>query len=741
MSWLSVFLSANIHHLKIQEQDTDYFFNFAFYFLESIFTPMKRIFIAFAALALLASCTKKQETSDENVIGKPEIQVQDGRFTPEVMWSLGKMGEYAVSPDGKQIAYTMTYYSMEENKGNAEIYLLPTEGGEAVRLTTTAQSEFNPVWQDENTLLFCRDNEIRSMDVKSKSEKVVATFENGLEGFKLAPDGKSIVYIATIPVKRPEHLEKLYAGLDKTTGRINEDLMYRHWDNWVDEIPQIFLASFDGSKVDVKNSTALIDSTFECPMRPWGGVEQYNYSPDSKTIAYTCRKKTGYDYAHSTNSDIFLYDIANKTTKNLSEGIMGYDQNPVFSHDGKYIAWESMERDGYESDLIRLMVMDLTTGERTNMSENFDYYFTGISWTDDDKEILGVVYYRGTDQIFACNRETREFRQISYGYHDVHSFELADGKLYADQVSMQYPSEIYVYNLTDNKGEGKKLSAINDDVLSQVRMGKVEEHWIKTVDGQDMLTWLIYPYNYDSTKTYPALLYCEGGPQSEVGQFWSTRWNFMVMSGAEYFIIAPNRRGTVGFGQAWTEEISGDYGGLCMQDYMTAADYFTDNVKQIDKERLGACGASFGGYSVYWLAGHNYDVKGYNDGRRFKALLAHNGMFNFEQQYLETEEMWFDNWDIGGPYWDWNNPQVKKSYANSPHLFVDKWNAPICVIHSEFDFRIVASEGMAAYNAAQMRHIPSRYLYFPDETHWVLKPQNSLLWHRNFIDWFDTNLK
>ncbi len=702
---------------------------------------MKKIFIAFAAVALLASCTKKQETADEKVIGKPEIQVQDGRFTPEVMWSLGKMGEYAVSPDGKQIAYTMTYYSMEENKGNAEIYLLPTEGGDAVRLTTTAQSEFNPVWQDENTLLFCRGNEVRSMDVKSKNEKVIGTFENGLEGFKLAPDGKSIVYIATIPVKRPEHLQKLYEGLDKTTGRINEDLMYRHWDNWVDEIPQIFLASFDGSKIDIEHSTALIDSTFECPMRPWGGVEQYNYSPDSKTIAYTCRKKTGYDYAHSTNSDIYLYDIDSKTTKNISEGIMGYDQNPVFSHDGKYIAWESMERDGYESDLIRLMVMDLTTGERTNMSENFDYYFTGISWTDDDKEILGVVYYRGTDQIFACNRETKEFRQISYGYHDVHSFELADGKLYADQVSMQYPSEIYVYNLTDDKGEGKKLSAINDDVLSQVRMGKVEEHWIKTVDGQDMLTWLIYPYNYDSTKTYPALLYCEGGPQSEVGQFWSTRWNFMVMSGAEYFIIAPNRRGTVGFGQAWTEEISGDYGGLCMQDYMTAADYFTDNVKQIDKERLGACGASFGGYSVYWLAGHNYDVKGYNEGRRFKALLAHNGMFNFEQQYLETEEMWFDNWDIGGPYWDWNNPQVKKSYANSPHLFVDKWNAPICVIHSEFDFRIVASEGMAAYNAAQMRHIPSRYLYFPDETHWVLKPQNSLLWHRNFIDWFDTNLK
>ncbi len=701
---------------------------------------MKKIFIAIALLAMFCACTNKQAKTDDKVIGKPEIQVQDGRFTPEVMWALGKMGEKAVSPDGSQIAYTVTYYDMGQNKGNAEIYLMTTEGKNVARLTTTAASEFNLVWDDDETLLFCRDNDIVSMTVKNGKEKILATHERGFEGFKLAPDGKSVVFITTKPVVRPGHLDKLYAGLDKTTGRINEDLMYRHWDQWVDEYPQIFLAEF-GEKIDVEHAVCLIDSTFECPMRPWGGVEQYNYSPDSKTIAYTCRKKTGYDYAHSTNSDIFLYDIEKKTTRNLSEGIMGYDQNPVFSHDGKYIAWESMERDGYESDLIRLMVLNLETGERTNMSENFDYYFTGISWTDDDKEILGVVYYRGTDQIFACNRETKEFRQISYGYHDVHSFELKNGKLYADQVSMQYPSEIYVYNLSDNKGEGKKISAINDDILSQVRMGKVEEHWIKTVDGKDMLTWLIYPYNYDSTKTYPALLYCEGGPQSEVGQFWSTRWNFMVMSGAEYFIIAPNRRGTVGFGQAWTEAISGDYGGLCMQDYMRAADFFADSVKQIDKERLGACGASFGGYSVYWLAGHNHDVKGYNDGRRFKAFLAHNGMFNFEQQYLETEEMWFDNWDIGGPYWDWNNPQVKKSYANSPHLFVDKWNTPICVIHSEFDFRIVASEGMAAYNAAQMRHIPSRYLYFPDETHWVLKPQNSLLWHRNFIDWFDTNLK
>ncbi len=321
---------------------------------------MKKIFIAIALLALICACTKKQETSDEKVIGKPEIQVQDGRFTPEVMWALGKMTEKAVSPDGSQIAYIVTYYDMEQNKGNAEIYLMTSEGKNVSRLTTTASSEFNLVWDDDETLLFCRDNHIISMTVKNGREKEIATHERGFEGFKLAPDGKSIVFITTKPVTRPGHLDKLYAGLDKTTGRINEDLMYRHWDNWVDEYPQIFLAEF-GDKVDVEHAVCLIDSTFECPMRPWGGIEQYNYSPDSKKIAYTCRKKTGYDYAHSTNSDIFLYDIEKKTTKNLSEGIMGYDQNPVFSHNGKYIAWESMERDGYESDLIRLMVMDLTT--------------------------------------------------------------------------------------------------------------------------------------------------------------------------------------------------------------------------------------------------------------------------------------------------------------------------------------------------------------------------------------------
>ena len=693
----------------------------------------KFVIILAAAMLVMAGCKKKQES--ESIIGRPSVTVQDGRFTPELMWKLGKMGEYALSPDGSKIAYTTTFYDMAQNKGNAEIYLIPTDGkSEAMRLTNTSQSEFNPVWLNASTLLFARGNDICSIDIDSKAEKVLGTIESGLEGFKVSPDGTQILYISDLPVRRPDDINKLYTGLDQTTGRINEDLMYRHWDNWVDEYPHIFLASLQNGKVDVEKALDVIgNNAFECPMRPWGGVEQFNFSPDGKHIAYTCRKKTGKEYSLSTNSDIYVYTIATGETVNLSEGIMGYDQNPVFSHDGTKLAWESMEHDGYESDKLRLMVYDFATGTKTDYTEAFDYGVSSISWSDDDAQMLAVVMYRGTNEIFAFDVASKAIRQVTKGTHDINGFSLSGNDIYANEVSMQHPSEIFHYTLADTNQAGTQLTNINTEVLSLVRMGRTEPHWIPTSDGKEMLVWLIYPFNYDSTKTYPALLFCEGGPQSMVSQFWSTRWNFEVMSGAGYFVIAPNRRGCPGFGTEWCEEISGDYGGLCMKDYMTATDYFAQNMPQIDAERIGACGASFGAYSIYWLAGHN-------ENHRFKAFLAHHGMFNFEQQCLETEEYWFTNWDLGGPYWE-KNAKTAHSYANSPHLFVDRWNTPICVVHSEFDFRIVASQGMAAYNAAKLRGLDARYLYFPDETHWVLRPQNSLLWHRNFIDWFDKYLK
>ena len=695
---------------------------------------MKKIVIILAASMLLTvACKKNQE--QESVIGRPTVSVQDGRFTPELMWKLGKMGEYALSPDGSTIAYVNTFYDMAQNKGNAEIYLISTSGNiPEMRLTNTSDGEFNPVWLDAKTLLFARGNDIVSINVDSKAEKVLATIESGLEGFKISPNGSQILYISDLPVRRPEDINKLYVGLDQTTGRINEDLMYRHWDSWVDEYPHIFLASLKNDDIDIDHAVDIIgNEAFECPMRPWGGVEQFNFSPDGKRIAYTCRKKTGKDYSLSTNSDIYVYTIADGKTVNVSEGIMGYDQNPVFSHDGTRLAWESMEHDGYESDKLRLMVYDFATGTKTDYTESFDYGVSGISWSDDDSQLVAIVMYRGTNEIFSFDVATKAIRQVTKGIHDINGFTLRGNDIYANEVSMQHPSEIFRYTLADTNQTGTQLTNINTEVLSLVHMGRTEPHWIPTADGKEMLVWLIYPFNYDSTKTYPALLFCEGGPQSMVSQFWSTRWNFEVMSGAGYFVIAPNRRGCPGFGTAWCEEISGDYGGLCMKDYMTATDYFAQNMPQIDADRIGACGASFGAYSIYWLAGHN-------ENHRFKAFLAHNGMFNFEQQCLETEEYWFTNWDLGGPYWE-KNAKTAHSYANSPHLFVDRWNTPICVVHSEFDFRIVASQGMAAYNAAKLRGLEARYLYFPDETHWVLRPQNSLLWHRNFIDWFDKYLK
>lgn len=698
---------------------------------------MKKTFILLASALLLVAGCKKSQDSSEGVIGKPVVAVEDGRFTPEIMWKLGKMGETALSPDGTLIAFTTTYYDMDQNKGNAELYIMKTNDEDdlqAVRVTNTAASEFNPVFLDDNYLLFARGNDIVKMNVNKKSEKVIATIESGLEGFKVSADGSKIIYISDIAVRRDNDIEALYAGLDQTTGRINEDLMYRHWDNWVDEYPHIYLANMDKKGVDLTSAVDVIgeDKAFECPMRPWGGIEQFNFSPDGTKIAYTCRAKTGKDYAMSTNSDIFVYDIASGKTVNISDGIMGYDQNPVFSHDGTKLAWESMARDGYESDKLRLMVYDFNTKAMTDYTADFDYGVSSIAWSNDDAQLVAVVMYRGMNEIFAFDVNTKAVRQVTKNQHDINGFQLWNNDIYATEVSIQHPAEIYRYTLDGTNQPGAQFSNINTDVLSQVRMGKTEEHWIKTVDGQDMLVWLIYPYDYDSTKTYPALLFCEGGPQTMVSQFWSTRWNFEVMSGAGYFVIAPNRRGVPGFGTAWCEEISGDYGGLCMKDYMTATDYFAQ-MPQIDAERIGACGASFGGYSIYWLAGHN-------ENHRFKAFLAHNGMFNFEQQCLETEELWFTNWDLGGPYWV-KNAKTAHSYANSPHLFVDRWNTPICVVHSEFDFRIVASQGMAAYNAAKIRGLDARYLYFPDETHWVLRPQNSLLWHRNFIDWFDKYLK
>ena len=506
--------------------------------------------------------------------------------------------------------------------------------------------------------------------------------------------------------------------------------MYKHWDEWVDEIPHPYVAVFDGNAL-----TGITDimegEPYESPMKPFGGVESFSWTPDSKKIAYTSRKKTGKDYALSTNSDIYLYTPDTKDTVNLTVGMMGYDTNPSFSPDGKYMAWTSMERDGYESDKNRLFILNLETGEKNYLTDNFDYSVDMFSWSPNGNSIYFITAYQGEEHIFNVKLSDKSIEQITTGYYDYASLSPVDDKnLIAMRHSLSQPDEIY--NIDLQSKEAKEISFENKEILDQLTMGKVEERWIPTTDNKKMLTWIVYPPNFDPNKKYPTLLYCQGGPQSPVSQFWSYRWNLQMMAANGYIVVAPNRRGLYGFGQEWLEQISGDYGGQNMKDYLSAIDEMAKE-SYVDKDNLGAIGASYGGFSVYWLAGHH--------DKRFKAFIAHAGIFNLEQQYVETEEMWFANWDLGGPYWDKNNAVAQRTYANSPHKFINKWDTPILVIHGEHDFRILASQGMSAFNAAKLRGIPAEMLIFPDETHWVAQPQNAVLWQRIFFRWLDRWLK
>lgn len=684
--------------------------------------------VLFAAGCCSDSCEKKGEDNAPIISKHENIVVKDGIMTPEVMWKLGRVGEMTISPDGKKVVYGVTYYDVDENKGNTEIYLISSDGTEKQQITKTSSGEYNPLFIKGGTkIAFLNSGQIWEMDLNGENRKQLSNYEKDITAFKLSPDESKILFISD--VKIGQEIADIYPDLPKANAHLTDNLMYKHWDEWVSTAPHPFIADFNG--LELSNITDILEgSPYESPMRPWGGIEQLDWSKDSKSVAYTCRKKTGKEYSISTNSDIYIYNVSDKSTRNISEGMMGYDQNPVFSNDGKSIAWQSMERDGYEADKIRLIVMDLTTGNKKDLTIAFDQNAEQLIWSSDDKDIYFLSCINGTYQIYKANVETLNFTSITKGDHDYTGFKIANDVIIATQMSISKPVEIYNVNIAN--GETKEISFENKHILDQIKMGKVEGRWIKTTDGKQMLTWIIYPVNFDPNKQYPALLFCEGGPQTPVSQFFSYRWNFQLMAANDYIIIAPNRRGLPGFGQAWNEQISGDYGGQNMKDYLSAVD---EMVKEpyIDANRVGCAGASYGGFSVYWLAGHH--------NKRFKAFLAHSGMFNLESQYLETEEQWFVNWDLGGAYWDKNNKIAQNSYANSPHLFVEKWDTPIMCVHGEKDYRILASQSMSAFNAAVLRGIPAELLIFPDENHWILQPQNSILWHRSYFKWFDKWLK
>lgn len=694
-----------------------------------------------AAMMFAASGYVNADTpanTDKPVIGKQEIRIKNKKLTPEALWAMGRIGSSSVSPDGKQIAYTVSYYSVKENKSHTVIYVMNADGTNNLLLTHTADSEVEPTWiKGGSKIAFLTATsgsmQIWEMNPDGSERKQLSSYEGGIEGFKFSPDESKVLFISQ--VKYGQRTSDIYPDLDKASGKVINDLMYKHWDEWVENIPHPFVASFDGNQVGA-TTDILKDEPYESPMKPFGGIEQLSWSNDSKQIAYTCRKKTGLEYSVSTDSDIYLYNTETGETRNLckedaTDKNLGYDTNPKFSPDGKSIAWQSMERDGYESDRNRLCVMDLKSGEKTYVTEAFQSGVDDYCWAPDGKTLYFVGVWHATSMVHSTNLKG-EVKQLTDGMYDYTSVAMLNNKqLLTKRHSLSEADELFTVDLK-KKNAVTRITKENDQIFSQLQMGKVEARWTKTVDGKDMLSWVVYPAKFNPNKKYPTLLFCQGGPQSPVSQFWSYRWNLQLMAANDYIIIAPNRRGLPGFGMEWLEDISTNYGGHCMDDYLSAID---DIAKEpyVDKDRLGCVGASFGGYSVYWLAGHH--------NKRFKAFIAHDGFFNMEQQYLETEELWFTNWDLGGAYWEKNNPAVQRSYANSPHLFVDKWDTPILCIHGEKDFRILASQGMAAFNAAKLRGVPAQLLIFPDENHWVLKPQNGILWQRTFFAWLDKWLK
>jgi len=683
-------------------------------------------------MAIAVAAASGSTLAEAPIIGKHQPKIENGIMTPEVLWSFGRVGNVQISPDGSKILYSVSYYSIPENKGNSELFTMNVDGTDKKQITKTATRETAAKWINKGELIAFLSSESGSMQLRTMkpdgSDRKQITFRKGdITDFSFSPDETKLLFIAD--VKYGERTVDKYPDLPKASGVIVNNLMYKHWDEWVQTVPHPFVASFNNGKVE--NETDILKGEpYESPMKPFGGIEQLAWSPDGKIVAYTCRKKTGKEYALSTNSDIYFYNVETGRTENKTQGMMGYDQNPVFSPDGKWLAWESMEHDGYESDKSRLFILNIKTGEKTDVSANFDQNSNGLTWTADSKSIYFVSCWHAVTQIYKADIATKKIIPITKGVHDYAFVAPLKNKLIGIKHSMSKPDEIYAIN--PKTGLETELSFENKDILDRLEMGKVEERWITTTDNKQMQTWVIYPPHFDPNKKYPTLLYCEGGPQSTVSQFWSYRWNFQMMAANGYIIVAPNRRGLPGFGMDWLTQISGDYGGQNMKDYFSAIDAVAKE-PFVNKDKLGCVGASYGGFSVYWLAGHHE--------KRFKAFLAHDGMFNLPQQYLETEEMWFVNWDLGGAYWDKANAVAQRSYANSPHLFVDKWDTPILVIHGEKDYRILASQGMSAFNAAVLRGVPAQMLIFPDENHWVLQPQNGILWQRTFFSWLDKWLK
>jgi len=675
------------------------------------------------------------------------------KLVEEQLWSFVQLGVAEVSPDHQKLVYSTRSTDLNANKGNSDLLVYDFISKKESRITQSPESESAYSWHPDGQWIgylsaVSGSTQLWEIRPDGSAKRQVSNVEGGINGYKYSPDGKMIFYLKN--VKLDQSLQDKYPALSKSTGKLIDGLMYRHWDSWHDgSYSHIFLQNYADGKLTGSAIDLLEGEKVHSPLPPFGGTSEISFSPDNKSIIYVSKKLHGTAAATSTNSGLYLYDIQSKQTKLLTAQNPGYDNEPVFSPDGSKLAWLSMARDGYEADKNRVMVMNMTNGEVSEITGNFEQSVSGIVWGDNSDRLFFSAYAQGTVQLyeyfFDLNTAAKaygvalkklpkatahivvtsgQFNHSGYSYVK----QGKNGSLVFLRQSMSSPNEMALLDLASKKVS--VLSQPNQALLSSIRFGKVESRQIKASDGKSIQTWVIYPPDFDPAKKYPALLYCQGGPQSMIGQSWSNRWNFQLMAAKGYIVVAPNRRGLPGFGQPWNEQISGDWGGQAMQDYLAAIDTLAKE-PFVDKDKLGAVGASFGGYSVYWLAG--------NHQKRFKAFISHCGVYNLEAMYGQTEEVFFTEFEMQGKPWDIPRPA---SYdRDSPHRYVKNWDTPILVIHNEKDFRVPLAQGMEAFTAAQIQGIPSKFLYFPDENHWVLKPQNNVLWNKVFFEWLDTYLK
>lgn len=661
-----------------------------------------------------------------------EAEKSAGILTPEVMWKMGRVGGSTVSPDGKTVLYTVSYYSMKDDKSSTHIWSVPTEGGEAVQITDGAGKEASIQWSADGSRIYflstrSGDAQLWSAKPDGSDMRQLSAIEGGIEGFGVSPKEDKLYYIKRVQVEKRRSSE-IFPDLPDSKAMIYDDLMARHWDYWDDgSYLHLFIADLQNGKV-AEGVDIMEGEPWDAPMAPYFDAAEIAWNNAGTQLAYTCKKMTGKQYALSTNSDIYLYDLASGKTTNITEGMMGYDKYPRFSPDDSMVAFTSMERDGNESDKDRLFVTKLGTGEKLYLTKDFDYNAGNVVWDGNDK-LYFLTPIRATYQLCRVGLDGSPVELVTRGTHDLNAFTIGGGKLVAERTTLSSPTELFAVNLSD--GTLTQLTNTNAEIYDNIKMGEVRERMVKTTDNKEMLTWVILPPDFDSTKSYPVLLYCQGGPQSVVSQRWSYRWNYQLMAAQGYIVVAPNRRGLPSFGQEWLDQISGDYSGQNIRDYLSAID---DVAREpwADENRMGCVGASYGGYSVYFLAG--------NHNKRFKAFIAHCGMFNFESMYCGTEELWFPNNDLGGPYWS-DSPVAKRSYANSPHKFVKNWDTPILIFSGLNDFRIPYTENLQAYTAAQLMGVPARLVAFENEAHQVFKPQNSLVWQREFFGWLDKYVK